>query len=117
EKLHHEMRVGGAAIDPDDADDVGMGDLPADFRFVEQKSAVDRIPRPLRQQQLHGKMPHAVNFDDLPNLASLARHNVSEQLISAEYLFCHVRLLTRGQKSEQTNGQLCSYAELLTSDL
>src|SRR5579871_4016776 len=87
------MRIGLAAIYLNDADDVGMGDLPAHFRFVEEKIAVDWIPGSLWQQQLHGEMPHAVHFDDLPDLACLARNDMSEQLVSAEYLFCHVRSL------------------------
>src|SRR5262249_15542100 len=71
-------------------DDVGVGQLLAHFRLVNEEAAVHGLAGLLGQQQLHGEMPVALAFHHLPDLAGLARHPVLEQLVTAHELFRHV---------------------------
>ncbi len=73
-----------------------MSQVFAYVSFVKEKLSMDRIVDLLREQQLHGEMPAAGSLHDLPDLAGLACHHVLEQAVTANRLFCHVRLPIRG---------------------
>ena len=70
--------------DRDDLDDVGMDQLRADLRLVEQQMFLFRVARRLRQQQLHGEVAAALRLDHLPDLAALARRQAVAQFVSTD---------------------------------
>ena len=86
EKLHHEIGLVRFLDNPDDLDDVGMAELFAHFRLVEQQPAKLLVADFLRQQRLDGKVPAAGHFDYFPNLAVLASHQMGQQAVSAQHV-------------------------------
>ncbi len=81
EKLHHEKRMllGGANVR--DLDDVAMGELLADIRFVKKQAAQVPLVGLFREQKLHGEVAAAGDLHDFPDLAILPGHHAIEQLV------------------------------------